>query len=69
VVLHDATLRELARLRPGSFEDLRRVRGIGEKKLAEIGSRLLEAVESHARKVTSTAQPPADAASRVAKTP
>ncbi|HSD10110.1 MAG TPA: RecQ family ATP-dependent DNA helicase [Candidatus Binatia bacterium] len=49
VVLHDATLRELARLRPASFDDLRRVRGIGEKKLAEIGPRLLEAIETHAR--------------------
>jgi ATP-dependent DNA helicase RecQ len=49
VVLHDATLRELARRRPASFEDLRRVRGIGEKKLAEIGPRLLEVIESHAR--------------------
>jgi ATP-dependent DNA helicase RecQ len=49
VVLHDATLRELAGRRPASFEDLRRVRGIGEKKLAEIGPRLLEVIESHAR--------------------
>ena len=55
VVLHDSTLRELARLRPTSFEDLRRIRGLGEKKLAEIGPRLLETIESHARMASSTA--------------
>jgi ATP-dependent DNA helicase RecQ len=44
VIFHDSTLRELARLRPKSFEELRRVRGIGEKKLAELGPRLLEAI-------------------------
>jgi len=55
VVLHDSTLRELARLRPTSFEDLRRVRGLGEKKLAEIGPRLLETIEAHARMASSTA--------------
>jgi ATP-dependent DNA helicase RecQ len=44
VIFHDSTLRELARLRPKSFDDLRGVRGIGEKKLAELGPRLLEAI-------------------------
>jgi ATP-dependent DNA helicase RecQ len=47
VILHDATLRELARQKPRSFEELRGVRGLGEKKLAELGPRLLEAIESH----------------------
>ena len=40
VVLHDATLRELARLRPRLFEELRGVRGLGEKTLADLGPRL-----------------------------
>jgi ATP-dependent DNA helicase RecQ len=41
VVFHDATLRELARLRPRTEGDLRMVTGIGEQKLARYGSRLL----------------------------
>ena len=47
VVLHDATLRELARMRPRSFEELRGVRGLGEKKLADLGPRLLERIGGH----------------------
>jgi ATP-dependent DNA helicase RecQ len=45
VIFHDSTLRELARIRPKSFDDLRRVRGIGDKKLSELGPRLLAAIE------------------------
>ncbi len=41
VVFHDATLRELARLRPRNEGELRLVSGIGEHKLARYGSRLL----------------------------
>ncbi len=44
------TLRELARLRPERLDDLRAVRGIGEKKLADLGARLLAEIERHARK-------------------
>ena len=46
VIFHDSTLRELARLRPKSFDDLKRVRGIGDKKLSELGPRLLAAIEA-----------------------
>ncbi len=42
VVFHDATLRELARLRPTSEGELRRVTGIGEHKLTRYGARVLE---------------------------
>jgi ATP-dependent DNA helicase RecQ len=49
VILHDSTLRELARVRPKCLDDLRIVRGIGEKKLSDIGTRLLERIERHAR--------------------
>jgi ATP-dependent DNA helicase RecQ len=42
VILHDATLRELARARPRSFAELREIRGLGEKKLADLGPRLLQ---------------------------
>ncbi|MGO9605129.1 MAG: DNA helicase RecQ [Candidatus Binataceae bacterium] len=44
VVLHDATLRELARVRPATLEELRGIRGMGEKKLADFGPRLIECI-------------------------
>ena len=47
VIFHDTTLRELARLKPKTFAELRAVRGIGEKKLAELGPRLLERIAAH----------------------
>jgi ATP-dependent DNA helicase RecQ len=54
VVLHDSTLRELSRLRPKGLDELRAVRGIGEKKLGDLGERLLECIERHARTAAST---------------
>ncbi len=50
VIFHDSTLRELARLRPASLERLRAVRGLGERRLLELGSRLLETIAEHERK-------------------
>ncbi|MBI2962119.1 MAG: RecQ family ATP-dependent DNA helicase [Deltaproteobacteria bacterium] len=47
VILHDATLRDLARLRPGSVERLRGVRGLGEKKLADLGPRVIEHIVAY----------------------
>jgi len=44
VVFGDATLRDLARLRPATNEALRRVRGVGEQKLADLGARFLDAI-------------------------
>ncbi len=41
VVFHDSTLRELARLRPTTLGQLYAVRGIGERKAADYGERLL----------------------------
>ena len=49
VILHDSALRELSRLRPKCLDDLRAVRGIGEKKLADLGARFLERIAEHAR--------------------
>src|SRR5580693_3137257 len=46
VILHDATLRELASVKPTRIKELRRFRGIGEKKLADLGTRVLECIES-----------------------
>ncbi len=42
VVFHDATLLELARLRPSTESALRLISGIGEHKLKRYGARLLE---------------------------
>jgi ATP-dependent DNA helicase RecQ len=42
VILHDSTLLELARTRPQSLDDLRRVSGIGARKLENFGGTLLE---------------------------
>ena len=46
VILGDNTLRELASVRPSTSQSLRRVRGIGDHKMADFGSRLLEAITS-----------------------
>jgi ATP-dependent DNA helicase RecQ len=47
VILGDATLRELARQRPLTKADLRRIRGIGDRKLADLGDRFLAAVVAY----------------------
>jgi ATP-dependent DNA helicase RecQ len=44
VVFTDATLRQLARLRPATPEQMRRVSGVGEAKLRDFGARFLEAI-------------------------
>jgi ATP-dependent DNA helicase RecQ len=46
VILHDATLRELASVKPTTIEELRRFRGIGEKKLADLGARVIDCIKS-----------------------
>ncbi len=47
VIFSDATLRELARVRPSSLERMRLVYGIGERKLRDFGERVLEMIRSH----------------------
>jgi ATP-dependent DNA helicase RecQ len=44
VVFEDSTLRELARARPTTLDGLAAIRGIGEKRLAEFGGPLLDAI-------------------------
>ena len=44
VVFSDATLREMARLRPRDEAELLDVKGVGEKKLARYGKRFLAAI-------------------------
>jgi ATP-dependent DNA helicase RecQ len=45
VVLGDATLRELARVRPSALSQLRLVRGIGEQRLQDFGQAFLNAID------------------------
>ncbi|WP_194720775.1 DNA helicase RecQ [Noviherbaspirillum malthae] len=41
VIFHDATMREIAKNRPTSLEDLRHVSGVGEKKLQTYGEEIV----------------------------
>jgi ATP-dependent DNA helicase RecQ len=47
VILGDATLRELAAVRPSSPEHLRRIAGIGEIRLRDYGHELLQLIDTH----------------------
>jgi ATP-dependent DNA helicase RecQ len=49
VVFSDATLRELARLRPSTLERMRAVYGVGDTKLRDFGERFLELVGHYSR--------------------
>ena len=42
VIFHDATLREIATARPTTLQELSRVNGVGENKLAKYGDQVLE---------------------------
>ena len=44
VIFHDNTLREMARLRPGSPDALRRVHGVGDRKAEQFGPRFLSVI-------------------------
>ncbi|MBM4256711.1 MAG: DNA helicase RecQ [Deltaproteobacteria bacterium] len=54
LVFNDATLRDMARIRPSSAALLLKVRGVGERKLADIGPRFLERIVTycHTHKLT-----------------
>jgi ATP-dependent DNA helicase RecQ len=47
VVFGDATLEEMARVRPGTLVSLANVRGVGQAKLAQFGERFVRAVADH----------------------
>ncbi|HLN85200.1 MAG TPA: RQC domain-containing protein, partial [Candidatus Limnocylindrales bacterium] len=49
VLFNDATLRDMARLRPSSLSALLGVRGVGEKKLADVGQRFIEEIVTYCR--------------------
>ena len=48
VIFHDATLREMARLRPTSLAALLEVKGVGARKADDIGELFLSAIRGHA---------------------
>ena len=49
VVFSDATLRDMARVRPGSPAALLNVRGVGERKLADLGTQFLKTISDYCR--------------------
>ena len=49
VLFSDATLRDMARARPGSAAALLGIRGVGERKLADLGERFLDHIASYCR--------------------
>jgi ATP-dependent DNA helicase RecQ len=49
VLFNDATLRDMARVRPGSRDALLKIRGVGERKVADLGERFLEAILVYCR--------------------
>ena len=49
VLFNDATLREMARLRPGSPDAMLRIRGVGERKLADLGAQFLRTISDYCR--------------------
>ncbi|MSO30373.1 MAG: DNA helicase RecQ [Acidobacteria bacterium] len=48
VIFHDATLREMARLRPASLDALLSVKGVGARKADDLGETFLAAIRSRA---------------------
>jgi ATP-dependent DNA helicase RecQ len=57
IILHDSTLRELARIQPTTLEMLRSVRGIGERKIEDFGARFLERIAVHKNDLQGAAKP------------
>lgn len=50
VIFSDATLRDMARQRPNSTTAMLGVRGVGEKKLADLGDRFVSEIKSYCQK-------------------
>jgi ATP-dependent DNA helicase RecQ len=49
VVFHDATLREMARLRPTTIGALLEVKGVGARKADDLGDTFLQAIRDHGK--------------------
>jgi hypothetical protein len=63
VVLHDATLMELARIRPTDVETLRTVHGFGVTRLRDLGESVVETIDAYCREQGLSVNQPVDAAS------
>ena len=50
VIFHDATLREMARLRPTSIDALLAVKGVGARKADDLGETFLAAIRGTERR-------------------
>ncbi|MBI1891691.1 MAG: DNA helicase RecQ [Burkholderiales bacterium] len=48
VIFHDATMREIARVKPASLDDLRHISGVGEKKLETYGAEIVALIAEKA---------------------
>ena len=44
VIFHDTTLREIARTKPATLEDLRHVKGVGDRKASDLGDLILSII-------------------------
>lgn len=58
VVFTDATLREMARLRPRTVEAMAHIRGVGQRKLAELAPQFASHIDAHCREHNLDAAPP-----------
>lgn len=73
IIFSDATLRELARVRPSTLERMRLVYGIGDAKLREFGAPFLRVIDQHCQQgqvpmdVAAAPPPVAEPRSHVAK--
>jgi ATP-dependent DNA helicase RecQ len=67
IIFGDATLRELARVRPTTLQHFGRVRGIGERKLAELGARFVAEISAYCSQHRLAANVTAAAFPRAAK--
>jgi len=66
VIFHDATLREIATLRPASTAELGTISGVGENKLAKYGSQILDVLAGRETSEGSEAEGPSGGASAAA---
>ncbi|HMC63679.1 MAG TPA: DNA helicase RecQ [Gemmataceae bacterium] len=62
VIFSDATLRELARVRPSSLERMRLIYGIGDAKLRDFGARFFDVIAHHCGRRQLTSDNPAASA-------
>ena len=60
VIFNDRTLAELAARKPATPEEFRSVKGVGDKKAAELGPAFLEAIAAFAAARAAPPAPPAE---------